>query len=270
MALSAERIGSSESAAQVKAGTQLTGRKFIVTGAGRGIGCAVADAFLAEGAMVTKMDIRFSNDVQPETDFSSSVLCDISSRAGVESAFAEAVDRMAGLDGLVNVAGIMGRLAAEAIDDDSWNAMMDVNVRGTFLTNQAAFRYLKDRGGRIVNFGSDAGLIPSPTSAHYSASKGAVIAWTRSIAHEWGMYGITVNCVLPAIWTPMYEEQRSRLNPAELEAHDLRMATTIPIGGRLGDPIRDLAPVLIFLVSEASHFVTGQLMSVSGGLGMTR
>jgi NAD(P)-dependent dehydrogenase (short-subunit alcohol dehydrogenase family) len=177
---------------------------------------------------------------------------------------------MAGLDGLVNVAGIMGRLAAEAIDDDSWNAMMDVNVRGTFLTNQAAFRYLKDRGGRIVNFGSDAGLIPSPTSAHYSASKGAVIAWTRSIAHEWGMYGITVNCVLPAIWTPMYEEQRSRLTPAELEAHDLRMAATIPIGGKLGDPIRDLAPVLIFLVSEASHFVTGQLMSVSGGLGMTR
>ena len=71
---------------------------------------------------------------------------------------------MGGLDGLVNVAGIMGRLAAEAIDDDSWNAMMDVNVRGTFLTNQVAFRYLEDKGGRIVNFGSDAGLIPAPTS----------------------------------------------------------------------------------------------------------
>jgi NAD(P)-dependent dehydrogenase (short-subunit alcohol dehydrogenase family) len=68
----------------------------------------------------------------------------------------------------------------------------------------------------------------------------------------------------------MYEEQRSRLTPDELEAHDLRMAVNIPVGGRLGDPIRDLAPVLIFLVSEASHFVTGQLMSVSGGLGMTR
>jgi NAD(P)-dependent dehydrogenase (short-subunit alcohol dehydrogenase family) len=68
----------------------------------------------------------------------------------------------------------------------------------------------------------------------------------------------------------MYEEQRSRLSPGELEAHDLRMAANIPVGGRLGDPIRDLAPVLIFLVSEASHFVTGQLMSVSGGLGMTR
>ena len=270
MAVSGEQIGSSESDAHVEVGTQLAGRKFIVTGAGRGIGCAVAEAFLAEGATVTKVDIRFPDVVQPESDNSSSIVCDISSRSQVEKAFAEAVGRMGGLDGLVNVAGIMGRLAAEAIDDDSWNAMMDVNVRGTFLTNQVAFRYLEEKGGRIVNFGSDAGLIPSPTSAHYSASKGAVIAWSRSIAHEWGKHGITVNCVLPAIWTPMYEEQRSRLSPDELEAHDLRMAANIPVGGRLGDPIRDLAPVLIFLVSEASHFVTGQLMSVSGGLGMTR
>jgi NAD(P)-dependent dehydrogenase (short-subunit alcohol dehydrogenase family) len=270
MAVSGEQIGSSDSDAQVEVGTQLAGRKFVVTGAGRGIGRAVAGAFFAEGATVTKVDIRFPDDALPESDSSSSIVCDISSRTQVERTFAEAADRMEGLDGLVNVAGIMGRLAAEEIDDASWNAMMDVNVRGTFLTNQAAFRYLKDRGGRIVNFGSDAGLIPSPTSAHYSASKGAVIAWTRSIAHEWGKYGITVNCVLPAIWTPMYEEQRSRLTPDELEAHDLRMAVNIPVGGRLGDPIRDLAPVLIFLVSEASHFVTGQLMSVSGGLGMTR
>ena len=101
-----------------------------------------------------------------------------------------------------------------------WDDVLNVNLRGTFLTDQIAFPYLKERGGRIVNFGSDSGLIPHPGGAHYAASKGGVIAWTRSIASEWGKYRITANTVLPAMKTPMYEEHRQRFTPEEIARFD--------------------------------------------------
>jgi len=85
------------------------------------------------------------------------------------------------------------------------------------LTNQAAFPHLKGHGGTIVNTGSDAALTPFPLGAHYSASKGAVTSFTRTVAAEWGRYGIRSNTLVPAIWTPMYEAYRERLSPEELE-----------------------------------------------------
>jgi len=250
---------------------QLTGKRYIVTGAGRGIGLAVAEAFLAEGASVAMVDCSFPSRAQRlDGDFGSEYICDISERVRVEATFREATTNMGELDGLVNVAGVERRSLAEDIDDAEWDEVLNVNLRGTFLTNQTAFPYLKEHGGRIVNFGSDSGLVPHPGGGHYSASKGGVIAWTRSIASEWGKYGITANTVLPAMKTPIYEEHRQRFSPEELVRFDEGIAARLPIGGQLGDPARDLAPVLIFLVSDASHFITGQLISITGGLGMTR
>jgi NAD(P)-dependent dehydrogenase (short-subunit alcohol dehydrogenase family) len=249
---------------------QLTGRRYIVTGAGRGIGLAVADAFLAEGASVAMIDRSFSPEQGRHGQSRSTYICDISQRVAVEATFREATSKLGGLDGLVNAAGVERRSLAEDIDDAEWDEVVNVNLRGTFLTNQIAFSYLREKGGRIVNFGSDSGLIPHPGGAHYAASKGGVIAWTRSIAAEWGKYGITANTVLPAMKTPMYEEHRQRFSRDEIKRFDESIAARLPIGGQLGDPALDLAPVLVFLVSDASHFITGQLISVTGGLGNTR
>lgn len=247
----------------------LSGKSFVVTGAARGMGRAVADAVARAGASVTGID-RIPTSRQSSENVHI-VACDIRNRREVEAAFEEAATSMGGIDGLVNCAGVERRCAAESMTDQQWDEVLDVNLGGTFLTNQVAFPYIRRRGGgRIVNFGSDSGVIPHPLGAHYAASKGAVIAWSRSIAQEWGRYGITVNTVLPAIWTEMYEESRARLTPDQLRAHESSIASRLPIGGKLGDPDQDLAPVVVFLLSEASRFITGQLISVTGGLGNTR
>jgi NAD(P)-dependent dehydrogenase (short-subunit alcohol dehydrogenase family) len=247
---------------------QLDGKRFVVVGAGRGIGLAIADAFVEEGAQVVRMDTEFSSQTAGPN---AQVLCDVASRTQVETSFNQAVSELGGLDGLVNTAGIERRVPAAEITHLEWDQMLDVHLRGTFLTNQAAFPHLRAQGGgRIIDFGSHAGLTPYPRGAHYSAAKGGVIAWTRSAAHEWGKFGITVNCVLPAIRTPMYEENVARMSSGEREAHDERMQQAIAIGGRLGDAKTDLTPVLIFLAGEGSRFITGELISITGGLGSTR
>jgi NAD(P)-dependent dehydrogenase (short-subunit alcohol dehydrogenase family) len=105
-----------------------------------------------------------------------------------------------------------------------------------------------------------------PGGAHYSASKGAVLAWSRTVAQEWARYNITVNAVAPGIWTLMYEAHRAVMTPEQLAAHDKVMAQAVLIGGKLGDPMRDLAPVITFLVSDGARFITGQTLPVDGGM----
>jgi NAD(P)-dependent dehydrogenase (short-subunit alcohol dehydrogenase family) len=192
--------------------------------------------------------------------------CDVSRKEDVDAAFTAAVDWLGGLDALVNIAGVERKSAAESISQQDWDLMFDVNARGTLNTNQAAFVHLRERGGRIVNFASAAGVMGVPGLAHYSAAKAAVLGWTRTAAKEWGRYGITVNAMAPAMWTPMYEKFRARLDDAQLQAHDAMMAQQVPLGGRLGDPDRDMAPVLVFLVSDGARFITGQTLAVDGGL----
>jgi NAD(P)-dependent dehydrogenase (short-subunit alcohol dehydrogenase family) len=249
----------------------LADKRIIVTGAARGIGASLVRAYVSEGARVLGVDVdaggfdlaRTPTGTGPGHAFFHRA--DVRSREDVAAAFAAAEELLGGLDVLVNVAGIERRAAAESISDAEWDAMFDINVKGTMLTNQAAFPRLRERGGSIVNFGSDSGLVPHLNGAHYSAAKAAVMAWTRTIAHEWGRFGIRANSVLPAIHTPMYEEYLSRLPDDELQAHRAKMRARIPLGGQLGDPDRDLAPVLVFLASNASRFITGQLIAVDGG-----
>ncbi|MFE9085486.1 SDR family NAD(P)-dependent oxidoreductase [Brevundimonas sp. NPDC003935] len=251
----------------------LANKKIIVTGAARGIGASATRALAAAGAMVTGLDLSgppADTAASPPSSVFAYETCDVSSRASTRAAVDRAVAAMGGLDVLIHAAGVQRYTPAEAITDEEWELVVGVNARGTMIANQAVFPHLKDRGGRIVNFASAAGALGLRGCAHYAASKGAVLAWTRTIAQEWGPYGISVNAIAPGIWTPMYDATRAGMTPEQLEAHDRGMAMMIPLGGRLGDPDADMAPVLVFLASDASRFITGQTLAVDGGLMMVR
>ncbi|MDX2169205.1 MAG: SDR family NAD(P)-dependent oxidoreductase [Deltaproteobacteria bacterium] len=247
----------------------LHGKRFIVSGGASGIGAATVRAYVREGARVVSLDVNDELGQRVARDAGATYLhTDIADRHALFASVERAVNLLGGLDGFANVAGVERRTPAEDIPDDEWNLVFDVNVRGTLLTNQAAFRHLKARGGRIINFGSGAGIRGQAGSAHYAASKGAVMAWTRTVAQEWAKYRITVNSVVPAIWTPMYDAWRSRMSDQERAIHDMAMQHVVPLGGKLGDPDDDMAPVMVFLASEASHFMTGQCIAVDGGMIM--
>jgi NAD(P)-dependent dehydrogenase (short-subunit alcohol dehydrogenase family) len=250
---------------------QLTGRRIIVTGGAHGIGAATARAYAAEGARVAVLDV--DDDAgrrSAETAGHGAVYhhCDVSQRAEVDTVFDQVAATLGGLDVLAHVAGAEGGAPAEAITDAEWDRIFAVNVKGTLYTNQAAFRHMQAGGGRIVNFGSGAGIRGQRGAAHYSASKGAVMSWTRTVAQEWARHGISVNGVVPAIWTRMYDSHRSRMSEPERAIHDATMAHVIPLGGKLGDPDRDLAPVMVFLAGEGARFMTGQAVVVDGGMIM--
>jgi len=249
----------------------LQGKRIVVTGGANGIAAATVRAYAREGATVWSLDVADEKGRAAAAEAGAAVTyrhCDIGKRDEVNAVVDEAAKAMGGLDVLANVAAVERGTPAEDIPDDEWDLVFGVNVKGTLYTNQAAFRHLKDGGGVIVNFGSGAGIRGQRGSAHYSASKAAVMAWTRTVAQEWAKYGIRVNSVVPAIWTQMYDEYRSRMSDQERMIHDMAMQHVIPLGGKLGDPDRDAAPVMVFLASDLSRFITGQAIPVDGGMVM--
>jgi NAD(P)-dependent dehydrogenase (short-subunit alcohol dehydrogenase family) len=251
----------------------VSGKRVIVTGAVRGIGASAARALAAAGARVTGLDLTEGPDESTASSGQGVLtydVCDVSSRASTKAAFDRAVSAMGGLDVLIHAAGIQRYTPASEITDEEWDLVLGVNARGTMIANQAAFPYLKDKGGRIINFASAAGALGLRGCAQYAASKGAVLAWTRTVAQEWGQYGISANAIAPGMWTPMYDATRAGMTPEQLAEHDKGMAAMIPLGGKLGDPDTDMAPVLVFLASDASRFITGQTLAVDGGLMMVR
>lgn len=249
----------------------LEGKRIVVTGGASGIAAATVRAYAREGATVWSLDVAddkgraVAEAAGPRVTYRH---CDIARRHEVFAVIDEAAGAMGGLDVLANVAAVERGTPAEDIPDDEWDLVFAVNVKGTLYTNQAAFGHLKEGGGAIVNFGSGAGIRGQRGSAHYSASKAAVMAWTRTVAQEWARYGIRVNSVVPAIWTQMYDEYRARMSEQERMVHDMAMAHVIPLGGKLGDADRDAAPVMVFLASDASRFITGQAIPVDGGMVM--
>jgi len=249
----------------------LRGKRIVVTGGASGIAAATVRAYAREGATVWSLDVADDKGRAVATEAGAAVTyrhCDIGKRDDVNAVVDEAATAMGGLDVLANVAAVERGTPAEDIPDAEWDLVFGVNVKGTLYTNQAAFRHLKDGGGVVINFGSGAGIRGQRGSAHYSASKAAVMAWTRTVAQEWAKYGIRVNSVVPAIWTQMYDEYRSRMSDQERMIHDMAMQHVIPLGGKLGDPDRDAAPVMVFLASDLSRFITGQALPVDGGMVM--
>ena len=251
----------------------LQGKRLIVTGCARGMGAATLRAFTRAGGHVIGMDV--TDDAGKAVTDAATVAgpgraaylhVDIANRASVENAFARAVEQLGGLDALAHPAAIQRSSSASDVTDEDWDLMFAVNVRGTMLTNQVAARYMKAAGGgSIINFGSISGQRAEPTAAAYSAAKGAVHAWTRTAAGTWGTDNIRVNAILPAMATPMYLEARARSTEEELTASYWRNHSSIALGGKYGDPDLDLGPVMVFLASDASRFITGQLIPVDGG-----
>jgi NAD(P)-dependent dehydrogenase (short-subunit alcohol dehydrogenase family) len=271
---------------------QLEGKRVAVVGGANGIGAAVVRAFVREGASVAALDIRDSDGESVVSAANEKggpgnahyFHCDASERAEVKEAFSAAAGVLGGFDALVATVGIHNEAPAESIDDDQFDRMMNINVRSIFVTNQEIFPYLVENGGgRIINFGSGAGLRPTPTAAHYSASKGAVISWTRSLAFAWGEHNITANVVNPAIArTLMFGNALDKAVSAGEQSTADRLASMFPLGSRrfpptdedlpvgFGDPDSDLAPVLVFLVGDGARFMTGQIFAVDGGLTPSR
>jgi NAD(P)-dependent dehydrogenase (short-subunit alcohol dehydrogenase family) len=250
---------------------QLQGVRAVVTGGGAGLGAAAVQAYVSEGASVALLDVdersgrSLTERLAADGYHVTFQHCDVALRSAVDAAFDTALDFLGGLHVLIHAAGISGGGSAAEITDQDWDRFLTINAKGTMHTNQAAFRAMQATGGSIVNFGSMAGIRAVGSAGHYAASKGAVMAWTRVAAGEWGRFGIRVNAVAPSASTGMYEAFRARLSPTELHAWDADLARAVPLRGRLGDPDRDIAPVLVFLGSDSARFITGQVISIDGG-----
>lgn len=261
----------------------LAGRRIIVAGAAGGIGAATVRAFVDHGAAVAALDVddaageRLVADIQKD-DAKGDVQagrtvaylhCDISDRSQVDPVFADAVALLGGLDCVATVAGVEQQKAAEEVTEADLAYVFGANFNGTLFTNTAAHRYLAEHGGSLINYASAAGVEGSPRMPLYSAAKGAVLAFTRVIARDWGRLGIRANVVCPAIETPMLRAYLEGLDPEQRRRRRESLATRFPLGGAPGQP-RDAADVNVFLASDLSRFVTGQTIAVDGGMLMMR
>jgi pyridoxal 4-dehydrogenase len=227
---------------------KLDERVAIVTGAAQGIGKAVADKLADEGATVVGADIQEGTAIR----------ADVSNEDDVRRMVEGTVAEHGRLDVLVNVAAIVPFTAWDDIDFAEWRRIMSVNLDGTFLTNHYAQKAMREAGyGRIVNIASNVILAGTPNLAHYVASKGGVLAFTRALAREVGKYGITVNAVAPGLT----ETEGVMASPHKEAFEFVQMLQCIPRRA-VAD---DIAPAVAFLASEEAGWVTGQLLVADGG-----
>lgn len=246
----------------------LHGRRVLVTGAATGIGAAAVGVLTEAGADVVA---SYHRTPPPDGLTAAWLQCDVRDAEAVSAMVRQAADRLGGLDVLVNAAGLWQAGVPGYIGDDEISFLLDTNVKATILTNQASHAVMKEqdpKGGRIINFGSSEAVMGSPISAVYAATKGAVQAWTRSAAKAWAGDNVTVNALAPAVQTAGADRLREFLGPEASAFIDQQMQMMIPLGGTLGDPARDLGPMLVFLAGPGSGFITGQLLAVDGGLMM--
>jgi 3-oxoacyl-[acyl-carrier protein] reductase len=261
--MTAGRVGSVSAMSDVT--PPLQGRRILVTGAATGIGAAAVGVLTGAGA---KVAATYHQTPPPDDLVATWLQCDVRDADAVTAMVQQTAEHLGGLDVLVNAAGLWQPGIPGYIGADEISFLLDTNVKATILTNQAAYAVMKGSGGRIINFGSSEAVVGSPISAVYAATKGAVQAWTRSAARAWAADNVTVNALAPAVQTPGADRLRDFLGPEAGALIDQQLKTMIPLGGALGDPARDVGPILVFLAGSGSGFITGQLLAVDGGLIM--
>lgn len=234
-------------------------RVAIITGAGRGIGLASAQALTGSGVRVALVDIQDLSGVQTP-DRSIALIADITRPEEVQQAVAETVAHFGRLDILVNNAGICPLTPFAEISPEEWDRVLAVNLKGAFLCCQAALPHLRraGTGGRIINIASVAGQMGGVlVGAHYAASKAGLIALTKSLARLLAPDGVTVNCIAPATTAT----DLTAAWPDDLQA---QVQGQIPLG-RFAQP-DEIAAAVCYLASDAASFITGATLDINGGL----
>ena len=230
------------------------GKRALVTGAAGGVGRAAVELLAGEGASVVGVDLNVGEEV---------LCCDVSDEASVRAAVATAVERLGGLDIVVNVAGIDQFRRFEDLDAATWQRHLGVNLTGPMLVSQAALPHLRASRGNIVTISSIAGLRAQPYQAAYCASKGGVILLMKSLALELAADGIRVNTICPGgVQTDLPTNAAAEHPDTDLD-WGLLMETA---GARFGFmPPSDVADAIAFLASDAAASVTGAVLSVDRG-----
>ena len=247
-------------------GLRLTGKVALVTGAAQGIGRAIALLLARNGADIVVSDINLekaeetAKEIRAIAPKALALKVDVSNLSDVERMVEGILEKLAKIDILVNNAGITRDKLILRMTEEDWDAVLSVNLKGTFNCTKAVIRHMaKQRSGKIVNIASVVGEMGNAGQANYSASKAGVIGLTKTIAREYAQRGINVNAIAPGyIETPMTE--------ALPEKAKEELKKLIPME-RLGKP-EDVAEAALFLVSEEASYITGQVLNVNGGIYM--
>ncbi|PIR18739.1 MAG: 3-oxoacyl-[acyl-carrier-protein] reductase [Elusimicrobia bacterium CG11_big_fil_rev_8_21_14_0_20_64_6] len=238
----------------------------VITGSAQGIGLATAELFVAEGARVAIVDVDAAKAEAAARALDAGrgvcfgLACDVTKFADCESVVKTVVEKWGKLDILVNNAGVTKDNLVMRISEADWNFVLDVNLKGAFNFTKAAIRpMMKARYGKIVNLSSIVGLEGAAGQANYAASKGGVIALTKSIAREFASRSINANAVAPGFI-------RTRLTDAIPEDAKKKLLERILLG-RVGEPV-EIARATLFLSSDEASYITGHVLSVNGGVYM--
>ena len=240
---------------------RLEGKVALVTGGGRGLGEAICRTLAREGAHIAVGDInladatRVSDAINQMGGKAVAIKADVSSEKEVKAMVAKTIEAFGTIDMLINNAGICYQGSVAEMSEETWDKVLDVNLKGPFLCSREVMPTFKQkRSGKIVNLGSLAGQVGGlVVGANYSVSKAGVICFTKSLAKELAPFGVNVNCIAPGV----IDTEMTQPFPRE------EMVKSIPLG-KLGEP-QDIADAVLFLVSQESKYITGQTISVNGG-----
>jgi 3-oxoacyl-[acyl-carrier protein] reductase len=248
---------------------RLAGKAAVVTGSSRGVGRNVALAFAREGADVL---VNYSSSEGPALQLvdeikslgrkSVAVRADVAVKAEVEAMMAAAKDNFGRLDILVNNAGFTRPNMLYKMTESEWDVVVDAHLKGPFLCIQAAFKYFKEQNyGKIINVSSVAGLVGTVGQVNYSAAKGGILSFTKSVAREMARYNVSANVIsLGIVETDMTEKIRTDEKLSEIYMNRILM-------NRFGTA-DDISPAFVFFASSESDYITGQVLCVDGGYGM--